>query len=64
MTLLFLDHIKTQTTEDEEEVLAKYKATGSKRVFLLAEVQGVPENRNNYEIILKALDFASIKEDV
>ena len=49
--------------EEDEEVLSKYKTTGSKRTFLLAEVQGVPENRHSYEIILKSLNFASLAKD-
>ena len=43
---------------------AKYKATGSKRVFLLAQVNGVPERRDNYKIIINSLNFASLGEDV
>ena len=31
--------------ENESECLEKYKATGSKRVLLLAQVNGVPESR-------------------
>ena len=49
--------------EEDEQVISKYKNTGSKRTFLLAEVQGVPENRNNYEIVLKSLNFSSLAED-
>ena len=45
--------------EEDEECISKYKNIGSNRTFLLAEVQGVPENRNNYEIILKSLNFSS-----
>ena len=50
--------------EDEKTELEKYKTTGSKRVFLLAEVQGVPENRHNYEIIVKTLNFESLSDDL
>ena len=50
--------------EEEEECLERYKATGSKRVFVLAEVQGVPENRKNYEIIIKSLNMASLGDDI
>ena len=53
-----------EADEEEEECLERYKVTGSKRVFVLAEVQGVPENRTNYEIIIKSLNLASLGDDI
>jgi hypothetical protein len=50
--------------DDEEELIEKYKATGSKRVLLLAKVAGVPETRENYEIIIKALNLASLPNTI
>ena len=43
---------------DEElqvESLSKYKNTGQKRVLLLAKADDIPENRDNYDILLNSL---------
>ena len=55
--------VKVSNKEEDEKCISKYKNTGSQRTFLLAEIQGVPENIYNYEIIFQSLNFASLGED-
>ena len=38
-------------TDDEESILEHFKATGSKRVQCLGKIDGVPETRENVEVL-------------
>ena len=51
---------------DEElhvESLSKYKNTGQKRVLLLAKADDIPENRENYDILLNSLDLHNVNDN-
>ena len=48
---------------DDEEIHQRFRATGQKRVFLLAQADGVPENKHNMEILLDSLNLPLISQD-
>ena len=50
--------------EEEFEFLEKYKSTGSKRMLLLAQVNGVPKSKENNDDIIISLNFALVSENV
>ena len=49
--------------ELEVESLSKYKNTGQKRVLLLAKADDIPENRENYDILLNSLDLHNVNDN-
>ena len=48
---------------DDENVLSRFKATGQQRVFVIAQADGVPECRNNVEILLDSLNLPLLSQD-
>ena len=65
VSAVIMEDDEDESEEDEEYLCpTKFKAAGSKRTFILAEVQGIPENRNNYEIIIKSLNLSSLGPEV
>ena len=50
--------------EDEDGCVEKYRNTGFKRVPLLAKEAGVPETRENCEIIINSLNLSSLPDDI
>ena len=47
----------------DEEVLARFKATGQKHVFILAQADSVHECRENVEILLESLNLPLLTQD-
>ena len=50
-------------TDDDETILNEFKATGSNRVQCLAKIDGVPETRENVEILLSSLDLHLLPQE-
>ena len=49
--------------ETDDEAPANYKPTGKNRVFTIAKVDEVPENRHNVEKLLDSQNLPDFKED-
>ena len=50
-------------SDDEDSIFKEARATGSKRVLCLGKIDGVPENRENVELLLYSLDLHLLPDD-
>ena len=60
---LVISAVIKEDTDEENDVVTDFKATGCRRVLCLAKVDGIPETRSNVEKLFTSMNLSKLTKD-